>query len=391
MRSTRTPASKQLNEKSNPDTAHGADMAHDSGVAKKTTVVAEIGTAHGGDIAHAERLIAAIAKAGADAIKTQIVFADEIVHPAAMVRIGGASPVSIHQQFSELERPLSFYRQLTEICHRYNTPFFASVFGERSLQYAIDIGCPQIKIASPELNHIPLLELVARTHLPVILSSGVSLLADIEYALDIIGKQHTTLLHCVTSYPANPTDYNLRILPHYTALFSVPVGVSDHSIDPLLVPLISVKQGGVMIEKHVHLSDSPRHLDAAIAITPEQLRAMTKAVAHIGTLSRADQTRYLTRQYPPQLIAAVEGGGGKRLAATETPLYPTTNRSIRATAHISRGDRLTDENCAILRGESLGGGLPPNLWARIRGARAQSPIPAGRGVTMGAIIAREEQ
>lgn len=361
-------------------------------VSRACEVVAEIGSAHGGDLDRAARLIAEIAAAGADAVKTQIIIADEITHPAATAQIDGVT-VRIHQRFRELERPLRFYQQLKRYCDQQHIEFFASVFGVKSLQYAVDLGCTRIKIASPELNHLPLLAHVAATELPVVLSSGVSRLADIEDALEVFThRERVTLLHCVTSYPADPSDYHLQLLPHYAALFSVAVGVSDHSVDPLVVPLAAVAQGGGMIEKHVQLPDAHDHLDAAVAITPAELADLTRAVAELAAAplpARAPliRERYAARCSLRQIAAATNGTGRESgMAAAERPLYLTTNRSIRARRNIVRGELLDAENCAILRGESLGGGLHPRFWHVVIGARAQCAIVAGAGVELSALI-----
>ena len=155
-------------------------------------IVAEIGTAHGGDLARGLDLIDAAADAGADIAKVQVVFADEILPPeAGLVPLpGGDTP--LYEVFRKLERPLDFYAALADRAAARGIGFLASPFGEKSVRILEEIGVGAWKVASPELNHEPLLERLARTGLPIILSTGVSKSKDIERALEVVaGASHT--------------------------------------------------------------------------------------------------------------------------------------------------------------------------------------------------------
>ena len=125
---------------------------------------------------------------------------------------------------------------------------------------------------------------------------------------------------------------------------------------------------------------------AALPLPPPQFAALIGVVAELCALSPAARLSRLRRDYDPRLIERVEGDGAKRMTPTERRIYPTTNRSIRAVADIAAGDALTDTNCAILRGESGGGGLSPALWPAVIGARARSNIRAGEGVSWEALL-----
>ena len=172
-------------------------------------IVAEIGTSHGGDLSKARELLAAAAASGADAAKFQCVYADEILHPACgAVQLPGGN-ISLYERFRSLERDADFYAQLKALTEDAGLVFVCSPFGIKSARVLRDIGTPAIKIASPELNHFPLLREVAAYDRSIILSSGVSTLGDIEKALAVLDEASgglrgggLTLLHCVTAYPA---------------------------------------------------------------------------------------------------------------------------------------------------------------------------------------------
>ncbi|GAH56234.1 unnamed protein product, partial [marine sediment metagenome] len=201
-------------------------------------IVAELGSAHLGDLERAYQLIDSAADAGADCVKFQLIIADEIVHPRTGVIDLPGGKIPVYQRFKKLERGVEFYAEIKEYAEKRGAIFLCSAFGIESARLLRSLNIQAIKIASPELNHYPLLEEVAGYNVPLILSTGVSTLGDIEKALAVTcstsGK--TILLHCVTSYPAPEDDYNLKLIPNLSALFGTTVGVSDHSKDPLLIP-----------------------------------------------------------------------------------------------------------------------------------------------------------
>ena len=169
-------------------------------------VIAEAGTSHGGDLAMARDLISAAAEAGADIIKFQMVLADELVHPGTGgVKLPGGT-VDLFQRFKTLERPVSFYAALKEETERAGLEFLCTPFGPRSVQNLFVIGCRTVKVASPEVNHEPMLQEIDRLGMDAILSTGVSLLGDIERALALLPSV-SILLHCVTWYPAPEEDW----------------------------------------------------------------------------------------------------------------------------------------------------------------------------------------
>lgn len=352
-------------------------------------VVAEIGTSHGGRLDHARRLVDAAAEAGADCAKFQLVIADEIVHPkTGNVPLPGGT-VPLFERFRELEREPEFYAELMEYTRGAGLLFLCSAFGRQSSRILRDMGVQAIKIASPELNHAPLLREVAGYELPLLLSTGVSLLGDIEQALQIVGREKVALLHCVTAYPAPITDYNLRAMGGLEAVFGVPVGVSDHTLDPFVVPALSSALGAAVVEKHLTLSKEGGGLDDQVALTPEDFRAMV-GVIHRAHGDGAQETfRRLARTVAPELLNEVLGSGVKHLAASEENNYLRTNRSLHAVSDIPAGTPLTRATVAVLRTEKeLRPGISPHLIDVVIGRKAVRNIPAGEGIVWDDLLAR---
>jgi sialic acid synthase SpsE len=359
----------------------------------KAFIIAEIGTGHGGSSSKAQELIAAAAESGADCAKLQCVFADEIIHPNTGVVPLPGGDIPLFDRFRELEEGEEFYAEAKAYAESKGLVFLCSPFGLRSAKLLRDIGSVAMKVASPELNHFPLLDEIASYGLPTILSSGVSRLSDIDRALrrfdkptDIRGSDRgaradLALLHCVTSYPAPPSDYNLRVLASLGSLFGLPVGVSDHSLDPFLVPCLSIAAGGSIIEKHICLSRDDQGLDDPIALAQEDFAAMVRALRKAQS-SRPEATiAALASDYGEAAVEAALGDGVKRLAPSEEANYRRTNRSIHAMRDIRRGEAFSAGDLAILRTEKiLRPGLDPELLPVLAGRVAMRDIASGEGV-----------
>ncbi len=344
-------------------------------------IVAEAGSAHQGELPRAFELIDAAGQAGADCVKFQVIFADEIVHPrtGSIDLPGGQTP--IHRRFRELERDLSFYARLKEHTEKRGLLFLCSAFGPRSARLLRDLGVQAVKVASPELNHFPLLRELAGCGLPLIVSTGVSTLSDIERTLIAAGPR-TVLLHCITSYPAPEEEYNLRVIPNLQGIFGRPVGVSDHSRDPLLVPGLAVAMGACLIEKHLTLSTADGGLDDPIALEPEAFARMVGGIRRIEGTGPKERRSWLEGEYGRGRVESVLGDGVKRLAPSERKYYLTTNRSLHAVDEIQAGQTIQPGDVCIVRSESnLRPGLGPEYLELILGRAAQRTIPAGEGIT----------
>jgi N-acetylneuraminate synthase len=366
---------------------------------KRAFIVAEIGTSHGGDLERARDLVKAAASCGADAAKFQCVYADEILHPAAgKVNLPGGG-IPLYERFRSLERGRDFYERLKAITEEEGLVFICSPFGIQSARLLRDIGTPAIKIASPELNHFPLLREIASYGQSIILSSGVSTLADIEKALSALRESSGagsgsgyTLLHCVTAYPAPEEDYNIRVIPNLAAVFGLPAGVSDHSRDPILVPVLAALHGAAMIEKHFTLDPEGGGLDDPIALAPRGFEVMVREVraaeTEIAAGRAAEAIEAVEAAYGAARVRRVLGNGVKTLAPSEAGNYATTRRGIHARGEISAGEQFTPANTAILRSEkNLRPGLGPEFLDLILGRPAARSVPAGAGITWNEILA----
>ncbi len=360
-------------------------------------MIAEIGTAHSGDVGRAKELISAAAEAGADTAKFQLVIADEILHPLSgpVDLPGGAFP--LYERFKELERDVEFYRELQELCHEAGIQFLCTPFGVESARHLYSLGVEEYKIASPELNHHPLIKEIVSYRKPIILSTGVSRLRDIGETVDYIASLNSgtplQLLHCVTSYPAREEEYNLRVIPGLASVFGIPVGISDHSRDATLVPGLATIFGAVTIEKHITLDRDANGLDDPIALDPEEFAEMVREVTRIGeALGNATDPVELQRikeeltadyrdRFGEERVETVLGDGVKRLAESEVRHYGYTNRSIHVLRDVTAGTTLTEKDLAVLRSEkNLTPGLHPRYWEVILGRRVSMDVRPGEGL-----------
>jgi sialic acid synthase SpsE len=381
-------------------------------------IIAELGTAHGGDLAKAKEMAQAAAEAGADCIKLQMVFADEILHPnTGEVTLPGGR-IRLYDRFKQLEMPPGFYAELKTYIESLGLLFLCTPFGLKSAKILRELQPKIVKIASPELNYTALLQEIAGWGLPVLLSSGVSTLGDIEEALEIMGirdqglgtgdgnsdnnitsgtspntpnnnprspipdpRSLLCLLHCVTSYPAPETDFNLRVLHSLAAVFGVSVGISDHSLDPELVPALAVTQGAAVIEKHFCLSRDDPGLDDPIALPPSEFARMVGAIHRAVEMGAEETLASLRSERGTDTVDAVLGSGIKMLAPSEKENYTRTNRSIHALRDIQAGEVIRAEDFAVLRTEKiLRPGLAPSWAASICGRTTRQFIPAGEGI-----------
>jgi sialic acid synthase SpsE len=373
---------------------------------RRVLVIAELGTSHGADRVKARELIAAAAEAGAGCVKFQMVYADEILHPATGEVLLPGGKIRLYDRFRQLELEPSFFAEMKEEVEKRGLLFLCTPFGLRSARELRALGPRCIKIASPELNFCALLRELRGCGLPLLLSTGVSRLGDIEEALEILregGKPEgeagradggpdedgkpggqvpsICLLHCVTAYPSPERDYNLRVLGNLGGIFGLPVGISDHSLDPELVPALGTALGAAVIEKHFCLSRKDPGLDDPIALEPAAFRRMTGAIRRASEAGPEETLAFWARERGSALVEDILGGGVKALAPSERPNYERTRRSIHALRDIRPGEILGPGMFASLRTEKvLRPGLPPAFEEWITGRRAAAFIPAGEGI-----------
>lgn len=361
-------------------------------MANTIQIIAEIGTSHHGNISRARELIHAAKEAGADWAKFQYIIADEILSSRTPAITLFGKSVSLYQRFVELEKDISFYQQLREYCAKLQIKFLCTPFGIQSAKNIQSLRVEAIKIASPELNHIPLLQEVARFSLPVLLSTGVSHLSDIEEALQIFPHDtNVTLMHCVTEYPAPEDGYNLHLLPALATLFARPVGVSDHSENPHLVPALSAAMGAHYIEKHITLDKRSGGLDDPMSIEPTHLKSLVQIVTKIAEIHQQKgqeaAIRELLQEFTMERIQRVLGTGQKSLSLAESRAYHTTRRSILATKDLPVGTTLTAQDLGVLRAEQNGTpGLHPRYLPLLIGATLTQEVRGGEGITWDTLL-----
>lgn len=361
---------------------------------KHPLIIAELGTAHLGSIERGKNLIDAVSACGCDAVKFQIVYANEILHPKSGYVKLPQGDVLLYEKFKELECDLSFYSELADYARSKSLMFSASVFGERSLQDLVKLQPDFFKVASPELNYHLLIQKIVSYSLPIILSTGVSRLSDIEGAVEVVRSSDASLplaiLHCITSYPAPETEYNLSLIENLSRIFGIPVGLSDHSMHPFFVPLLSLTFGSCIIEKHLCLSKKEEGLDDKIALEPEDFSLMCRTIRKMEGKGFDEVKQYLLQMgVDVQSIKDACGSGVKRLALSEQKNYERTNRSLHYVHSMKKGDIIKEDDVVVVRTEKvLSVGLSPQLKDVVLGSRLQKDVGEGEGVSFDDIVAK---
>jgi pseudaminic acid synthase len=252
------------------------------GPGRPAFVVAEISGNHGGDLDRALEIVRAAKRAGADAVKLQTYTADTITLDSCRddFQLPGDSPWSnkgsLHQLYTTAHTPWEWHKELFAEAKRQDIVIFSSPFDESAVDLLEQLGVPAYKIASPEITHIPLIRRVAQTGKPVILSTGISALEDVELAVETLRKggcRQIMVLKCTTAYPAPPEESNLRTIPDIVKRFGVLSGLSDHSLGSASA-IAAVVLGGVLIEKHFTLDDHSETVDSFFSSGESDFRRM---------------------------------------------------------------------------------------------------------------------
>jgi N-acetylneuraminate synthase len=330
-------------------------------------IIAELSANHGGDLARAKRIIRLAADKGADAVKFQAYTADSLTldceRPDFVV--AGDNPWTgrrLHALYQEAATPYEWFPELFAYAKACGIPAFASVFGKDSIALLESLGAPAYKIASFEAVDTELIAACAATGKPVIVSTGLCTLADIQTALDAArsgGSREIALLRCNSAYPADPAEANLATIADMIARFDVPIGYSDHTIETLPAA-IAVGIGACIVEKHVIDTREPATADSTFSCLPDQLEALVKAC----------RDAYAAR-------GGIKYGPSKREAASIV-----FRRSLYAVAAIGEGETLTRENVRSIR---PGNGLPPRCLPQILGKPARHAIARGEPIRWDAV------
>lgn len=329
------------------------------GMGEPCFVIAEAGVNHNGDPDRAHRMIEAAAAAGADCIKFQTFKADRLAAagaPKARYQAANTgSDTSQVEMLRGLELSPEAHEALLEHCRDRGLLFLSTPFEAESADFLAGLGVLGLKLPSGEVTNLPFLRHVGALGLPLILSTGMSDLGEVAAAVQAVteaGALSFALLHCVSNYPANPADSNLRAMETLGAAFRVPVGYSDHTLG-VEVALAAVALGACIIEKHFTLDRTLPGPDHAASLEPAELAAL---VAGIRTVESA------------------LGDGVKRMRECERNTREVARKSLVASRDLVAGERIGDGDIAILR---PGTGLPPDRRDMLVGRRARRPVLRG--------------
>jgi N-acetylneuraminate synthase len=319
-------------------------------------IIAEAGVNHNGSPDLARQLIDAAAQAGADAVKFQTFHAESVVTSTAdkaeYQKQTTSSDESQYEMIKKLELSDDTFRELSVYAEKKGIIFLSTPFDEQSVDLLDEIGVPAFKIPSGEITNFPLLKKIAEKQKPIILSTGMATLGEVEEAVDYLrknGAQELILLHCTTSYPAPMHSVNLRAMETLRCAFKVPVGYSDHT-EGITTPIAAVAIGAQVIEKHFTLDRSLPGPDHLASLEPDELKAMVQAI------------RDVERAF---------GSGVKEPSEEEIAIKSVARKSIVANKGIQAGERVGEDALAIKR---PGTGIEPKYVERVSQMKARSTI-----------------
>ncbi len=273
-------------------------------------IIAELSANHGQDFEQAVAIMKVAKDSGADAIKLQTYTPDTLTIDCTRepFRIRGTiwEGRTLYDLYSEAYTPWEWHAELQAVARDLGLDFFSTPFDASAVDFLETLQVPAYKVASFECVDLPLLRRIAQTGKPVIMSTGMATLSEIDEAMRTLrqaGATQIALLKCTSAYPALPAEMNLRTIPNLGDTFGVPVGLSDHSIE-VAVPVAAVTLGACIIEKHLTLSRSIPGPDSAFSLEPDEFKAMTQAVRlteaalgriHYGYSERESKSRVFRR------------------------------------------------------------------------------------------------
>lgn len=332
-----------------------------------TFIIAEAGVNHNGDADLALRLVDTAAQCGADAVKFQTFSADKLVRPGAEKAEYQKRQTGSGDQYAmlkALEMSPELHRRLVQRCAERGIEFMSTPFDEDAADFLLSLGMRRIKVPSGEITNTPFLEFLAAKGCPLIVSTGMASLEEIEEAVRVIGaarERHgfsgplayaVTILHCTSNYPAAFGDVNLRAMGTIAAAIGLPVGYSDHTLG-VAVSTAAVALGATVIEKHFTLDRTLPGPDHAASLEPQELATL---IAQIRAVEQA------------------LGSSVKQPTASELPVRALVRRSVTAVRPIAAGAVVRADDVALQR---PGTGIPPREAHQVPGKRARNAIPAG--------------
>jgi N,N'-diacetyllegionaminate synthase len=325
-------------------------------------IIAEAGVNHNGDLQKALNLIDAAAEAGVDYVKFQTFKAETIVNPSAQkadYQIKNMSGESTTQfdMLKKLEMGEDWYPVLIQRCQEKGVKFLSTGFDTESIDFLDSLEIPFYKIPSGEITNKPYLQHIAQKEKDIILSTGMSIIGEIEAAIDVIEaegitRDRITVLHCNTEYPTPMKDVNLLAMNHIARELGVKVGYSDHTLG-IEVPIAAVALGACVIEKHFTLNRSLPGPDHAASLEPDELKAMVSAIRNIED--------------------AIGGSGIKEPSESEMKNISVARKSLHTNKELKAGQTLSKDDLIALR---PGNGISPMLINEVVGKVLNKDLPA---------------
>jgi N,N'-diacetyllegionaminate synthase len=327
-------------------------------------IIAEAGVNHNGDPMLAKQLVDVAVAAGADAVKFQTFRADRLATmyaPKAGYQRRTTDPnESQYAMLKRLELTEAMHEMLVQYCQDRGIIFLSTPFDEESADYLAKLGVPAFKTPSGEITNHPYLRHLALKGLPMVVSTGMANLGEVDAAMRTIrssGSPPVALLHCVSNYPADPSDANLRAMGTMARAFDAPVGWSDHT-SGLEVSLAAVALGAAVIEKHYTTDRDLPGPDHEASLEPRELADLVQGI---------------------RKVEAALGNGVKEPTSSERGTAEAARKSIVAAHDLAAGAMLTPHDLVAKR---PGTGLPPSLLPHIIGRRARVHIRGGTVVSL---------
>jgi len=329
---------------------------------KNCFIVAEISANHGQDFNRAVSLIKEAKRCGADAVKFQCYTPDTLTincnNKYFKVKHHKWGGQTLYQLYQKAYTPWNWFKELKKIAEDLGIIFFATSFDKKSVDFLENLDVPIHKIASFELIDLPLIEYIAKTKKPLILSTGMATLKEIKEAIDTAkkaGAKDIILLKCVSSYPAKPEEMNLITVQDMKKRFKLPVGLSDHTLD-IITSIVAISLGAKLIEKHFTLSREINTPDNFFSLEPKEFEELVKNIKIVESL-----------------IGKIHYGPTKG-----EKIELKNRRSLFAIKDIKKGEPFTEENIRSIRPSF---GLPPKYLKLILGKKAKKDIKMGTPLT----------
>ncbi len=324
-------------------------------------IIAEMSANHGGNLDTALKIVREAAKAGADCVKIQTYTADSITidcdNDYFKIKGGLWDGYKLYDLYSEAGTPYEWHKAIKDECEKCGVDFLSTPFDPVAVDFLEEIGVEAYKIASFELNDIPLVEYAASKGKPMIMSCGMATVEDIQDAVDAcrrVGNDQIVLLKCCSEYPANWEDMHLGNIPDMRSRFGVHVGLSDHSFGSIGA-VVAVSLGAQVIEKHVKI-DGTDSADSAFSMTMEEFSQMVQDVKNARVIARG----------PDYSLSAKEQSS------------TAFRRSLFAIKDIEIGDEITNENVRSIRPSN---GIRPKYLKEMIGKKAKSAVKYGQPIT----------